>query len=106
MKVHFINSIPFDNPTELPPYMNGTIPMGAQFIWVGAHETIQDIFLRKCRGEADANDYKWLKWFMLYWLAAPGFDNPLTQGLRDKNLEAMNYDELLTEMIYVGIDPF
>jgi len=69
-------------------------------------QTISDIFLKHCVKKTSEEEEKILCGFVIYYINAPMFDNELTQEVKDKDLAAMNLDQLIEECLNIGLDPF
>lgn len=68
--------------------------------------SVRDWFLLKCQGKTTPEGDEILKQYLVYFINAPAFDNPLTDQLRKEVDITKDIDELISQCIGYGLDPF
>lgn len=68
--------------------------------------TVQEWSLLRCQGDESEQCNEILKRYILYFINAPAFDNPLTEQLRKKIDPSKGLDEMIELCVSYGLDPF
>lgn len=86
------------------PYINNFPISPKKFLYNG--ESMEQLFLKQCRGTITDEEKEQLKKYLIYYLQAPMFACSATWNILSNDINGMSFESLLEECISVGIDPF